>query len=267
MISILLSVHNNTDGRLIKTLESIASQTYREWELVAVDDASQDDTEECLVEFQKRYPKQVTLLKNTENAGLTKSLILAAKHAHGTYIARIDSGDEFLPEKLEKQVFFLDQHPQYGIVGCYYTDIFYPGRRAADRRVPVSDIEIRRAIVRRNPFAHSAILMRSDVYKKVGGYDASIRYGQDYDLWFRILRVAKGANLPEFLCVRSIYQDSISYEKQKDQMRQCLKTQWKYMNKHHVMHYAYLLEPFLLAVLPVKLLRWMRALTSESFFE
>jgi len=126
--------------------------------------------------------------------------------------------------------------------------------------LPEADLEIRNSIVRHNPFAHSCILIRKEVYEKVGGYDPGIVYGQDYDLWFRVIRLVKVANLPDILCRRSVNSGSISHQKQNEQMRQCLRTQWKYMSRRNPLNYLYMVEPFLLAYLTVDFKNRLRAL-------
>src|SRR3989344_8911535 len=116
MVSILIAVRNG-EIFLPDTVKSIAQQTYKNWELVAVDDASGDNTLSIMMLFQKRFPDQVAILQNNQILGLTKSLIRAVKEAHGEYLARIDAGDTFTPDKLEKQIHFLKTHLDYGLVG------------------------------------------------------------------------------------------------------------------------------------------------------
>jgi len=253
MISVLLAVNKDHDGLLKKTLKSLESQTYQDWELVVVDDGSKDDTHEVIVDFQRNHVGKVLILTNQVNVGLTKSLIWGAKHCKGGYIARIDSGDEYFPDKLKKQIDFLVQNPEYGLIGCGY--INRQNGKNKMIKVPISDGLIRKTIHRINPFAHSCVVMRKEIYEKTGGYDADIIYGQDYDLWFRFLKITKAANISECLCFRNVHDDSISISKQKLQMKQCLKTQWKYMNKLNLLYYFYLIEPILVMIIPRKLKR------------
>ncbi|MEX1997126.1 MAG: glycosyltransferase [Candidatus Andersenbacteria bacterium] len=260
LVSVLLSVHQDAHSELVKTLDSVVRQTYPRWELITVDDGSIDATHDILTDFQERYSIQVLLLKNSTTLGLTKSLVCAANMAKGIYLARLDSGDEFEADKLSQQVAFLEAHPNYGIVGCNYINTLFPEGASRKYRLPETDSAIRKTIVKKNPFAHSCVLLRTSAYEKVGGYDPAIRYGQDYDLWFRMLTLAKAANLPDFLCRRTIHKGSISYQKQRAQMFQCVKTQWKYMDKTNPLHYAYLLEPLLLAAMPQQATRGLRSL-------
>ena len=203
MVSILIAVRNG-EIFLPDTLKSIAQQTYKNWELVAVDDASGDNTLSIMMLFQKRYPDQVAILQNNQNLGLTKSLIRAVKEAHGEYLARIDAGDTFAPDKLEKQINFLADHPECELIGCNYMNIFLPSNQQKRSNVPLTDSQIRASIIKKNPFAHSCIIIRTDIYKKTDGYDPNIKYGQDYELWFRVLKITKATNLPDNLCTRTM---------------------------------------------------------------
>ncbi len=252
MISILLSVHNGATT-LEKTLLSITAQSYPNWEIIAVDDASNDRTFFILKKFQEQFPSRVEIIQNTSNQGLTKSLITTVKKARGEFFARIDSGDQYLPKKLEKQIRFLQKNPDYGIVGCNYINRYSTSGRIIKSDVALTDEKIRSTILRKNPFAHSAILIRKNVYQKTGGYNETIQYGQDYELWFRVLKVTKVANLPEYLCIRDVHQNSIGMNKRRAQMKQCLKTQFTYMNHWNPTHYLALIEPLLLYLTPNKL--------------
>lgn len=257
MVSILLSAYN-AETHLKVTLASIGGQTYSHWELVAVDDGSTDRSLSLLQRFQQQHPEQVRILRNEKNLGLTKSLIRAADAARGEYLARIDAGDVFLPMKLEQQISYLERNPEYGIVGCNYVNVFLPSLKSKRSIAPLRDHEIRTSILRKNPFAHSAVVLRKSIYQKAGGYDANIQYGQDYDLWFRIIRETKAANLGEYLCERFMDENSISFQKQRSQMWQVVRTRWKYMNKFHIAQYVYFFEPLFFVVTPQKIIGLLR---------
>lgn len=257
MVSILLAVYNG-EKNLPDTLKSIEQQIYNMWELIAVDDGSTDGTQSMIRAFKYNYPHKVTILKNAVNIGLTRSLILATKEARGDCLARIDAGDIFSTDKLEKQIAFLDHNANYGIVGCNYINTFPPSKTKKTSNVPLTDTQIRTTILRKNPFAHSCIIIRRHIYQQAGGYDPNIRYGQDYELWFRVLKLTNAANLPDNLCTRTMSDESISYRKQKEQMWQCLKTRWKHMNKLKPWHYFYLIEPLSMALIPIMIKKMIR---------
>lgn len=263
MVSILLSVFNDGSS-LRETLMSVVRQSYPHWEIIVVDDGSTDDTFILLKELIKKIGAKATILRNDRNMGLTRSLILAADRAAGNFLARIDVGDRFDPLKLEKQVTFLEEHPDYGIVGCNYFNVFLPYHAQKRSDLPLTDTDIRNSILRKNPFAHSCVVMRTNLYRLVGGYNPVMRYSQDYDLWFRFLRVTKAANLSDQLCTRYMGDTSISNTMRRPQMWQMVKIQWKNMNKFNPKHYVYLLEPLCFILLPAWLTKAVRSILHHS---
>lgn len=262
MISILISVYNGQTD-VLKTLESIYNQTYTDWEIVVVDDGSTDGTWHLLQEAKKEHPNKITIVRNEENIGLTKSLIKAEKMAKGDFLGRLDVGDIFLPQKLEKQMQFFEENPAYGLLGTTCVNMSIFPYRVKQTQPTTTDQEIRKIIFKKNPLAHSTIVIKRDLYHKAGGYDPMVRYGQDYDLWLRMINHCKVANLKEVLCVRSVGWGSISYKNQKAQMFQCIKTRLKYMNKSKPENYLYLMEPALLIIIPNRIKKWI--LSSELY--
>jgi len=259
-VSVLLAVYN-AEHTLGKTLKSLANQSFTEFEILAVDDASVDNSHEVLGSWQRRFgPKKMRILKNKKNLGLTKSLNYGLQNISSPYTARIDADDWWESEKLAKQVKFLETHPDYGIVGSGYTNVSH--RQSFVINPPETNEEIRASIIRRNPFAHSCVMFRTILVKNLGGYDISVRYGQDYDLWLRCLPKTKFYNLPENLCFRLIT-GGISIEKQRDQMKQATQTQLKYIRAYQLGWSSYLgvIEPWLISHTPRWLLDLKRQLT------
>lgn len=249
-VSILIGVYNG-QKTLEQSLSSIFAQTFKDFEVIAVDDASTDTTPNILERFAVKYPNVFIIEWNASNQGLTKSLNKALKKARGEYIARINADDSWEPTKLEKQVTFLDAHPEIGIIGTNCL-VHYEGNSTPKRAVfPETHKEIARKLFRRNPFAHSAILARTALLQNAGGYDESVRYGQDYELWLRLFPKTKLHNLQEFLCTRTV-SDGISVAKQNAQMKQSIKTRFKYIRKYRygLMSYLYLLEPLAVILTP-----------------
>lgn len=259
MISILLAVFNG--GHTIKkTLKSIYNQTYKDWELIVVDDGSFDNTMAILAQAKKQYPGKIHIFKNKKNIGLTKSLIRAAKKARGEYLTRIDSGDLFLSEKLGKQVRFLSENKDYGIVGCNGVTFFDTLGKIGKRTCfPLTNKEIKKTILKKNPFVHSAIMMRREIYEKAGGYNSKIPFAQDYDLWFRVLQLGKAANLKWVGVHRFMDSNSISYKNQNAQMKCVLKIKWKHIKKWKFLEYHVLLEPLGVLLTPLWIKKIIRS--------
>jgi glycosyltransferase involved in cell wall biosynthesis/2-polyprenyl-3-methyl-5-hydroxy-6-metoxy-1,4-benzoquinol methylase len=249
-ITVLLSAYNSADT-LDKTLQSVFDQTFRP-HVVCVDDASTDATPEVLMRWRKKFGRSMHVITNKKNMGLTRSLNKGLKVATTPYVARIDADDWWDPRKLELQANFLVANPEYGVVGTWYTN--YTHTKSIAYRPNVTDRQIRHALLYQNQFAHSCIVFDRRLIRKLGGYDATVKYGQDYELWMRCLPHTKFFNLPLNLCHRS-FVGGISIEKQKDQMKYAIQTRLKYIRKYRLplMSYRSIVEPALVWLTP----RWL----------
>lgn len=256
-ITTLLAVHNGAQT-IDRCLTSIERQTIRSWKIVCVDDASTDLTSSRLKYWKKRLGTRLTVLRNAQNQGLTRSLNAGLDRIHSPYVARIDADDWWHPEKLARQLEFLESHPGYGVIGCNYVNVSKQGERTV--QLWEHDVDIRRAMAARNPFAHSCIVFETKLVQRLGGYDSTVRYGQDYDLWWRCYPETKFYNLQEILCYRAVG-SGISVSKQRQQMLQCARTQHTYFQKYHLplVSYRHLIEPLLVAYTPAFLRKLKRA--------
>ena len=115
-VSIIMATYNCEDT-LRKSVNSIVSQTFSDWEFIICDDCSTDGTYEILLEYKNQYPDKFVILHNKVNSKLPFSLNRGLEVARGEYIARMDGDDEALPDRLEKQVAFLDSHSEYSEIG------------------------------------------------------------------------------------------------------------------------------------------------------
>lgn len=193
-VSVLLSSRNG--GRfLTEALDSLAAQTYSDLEIVAVDDGSTDGTGEILSDFAQSRPS-VRLLRSN-GIGLAGALALAAGEARGTYLARQDDDDRSLPDRIGRQVAYLENHHDVAIVGTGATVIDEEGKAVGPYPIPTSREKIRLTLRRAVPFVHGSVLMRRSAYDAAGGYRAGFRASQDFDLWLRLPSGAGLANLPD----------------------------------------------------------------------
>lgn len=253
--AILIAIHNNAPT-LERTLESLMSQTFQDFRIIAIDDASSDATATILKKWQGELNEhRLTVLTNNINLGLTRSLNKGLEGINELYTARIDADDWWHPTKLAKQVDFLDAHTDHGIVGTWYENHGRHGMKQIT--LPETDSDIRASIFKRNPFAHSAVVFRTEIIRQSGLYNPNWRYGQDYELWLRLLPSIKMANIPEFLCYRTA-DDTLTARKQREQMLLCVKTQLHYLKLYHrsLSEYRYLIGPLLIALVP----EWLRTL-------
>lgn len=254
-ITILLSTYNGS-ATLDRCFESLLNQTEKNFHIVCVNDASTDHTEMMLAAWQQKFGQdKMVVIKNNANQGLTQSLNIGLTSIATEFTARIDADDWWHPAKLAKQIEFFDTHAGYGVVGTWYENHGKHGVK--QMKLPLTDHEIRKNILKRNPFAHSAVMFRTDLVKNAGGYDVHWRYGQDYELWLRLMPHTKFANLDAFLCYRTA-DDTLTARKQREQMMLCVKTQLYYLRKYHRPwhEYRYIFNPLLVALAP----DWLRTL-------
>src|SRR5258706_10937223 len=137
-ISIIMTIYNDA-AYLAEAINSVTSQTYTNWELIIINDASTDDTESIIQNFEKK-DNRIHYICNTKNKGQTSSLNYGIRIATGEFIARIDSDDIWKDtHKLQEQVAFLVGHPEYGMVGCWAYTIDTKGNRLSDLSYPIHD--------------------------------------------------------------------------------------------------------------------------------
>lgn len=197
-ISVLMGIYNCA-ATLPEAIDSILAQTYPNWELIMCDDGSCDDTYAVAEQYRQQYPEKIILIKNEHNLGLNKTLNRCLERATGDYIARMDGDDLSVPERFEKEVVFLEKHPEYAIVSCPMIYFDENGEWGKGRCIPRP--QPLRFLVG-TPFCHAPCMVRAEAFRAVGGYSEDPRTlrAEDYDLWFRMYAAGYwGANLPEHL--------------------------------------------------------------------
>jgi glycosyltransferase involved in cell wall biosynthesis len=214
--TVLMSVYNSEEF-LKEAIDSILNQTYRDFEFLIINDGSNDSSEDILLSYGDC---RIRLISNERNIGLAKSLNKGLKLAKGKYIARIDSDDIALPERLKKQVSFLNAHPEVGIVGTACILIDNHNRVLGINRFPINDLQIRWVSLLTNPFAHPTVVIRRDSLIKNGlSYLESFHASQDYDLWVRLLKFTRGANLNEPLIRYRVHDNNITNRFRETQLK------------------------------------------------
>ncbi|MFX1384034.1 MAG: glycosyltransferase family 2 protein [Promethearchaeota archaeon] len=196
-ISVIMSVHNS-EKFVSKAIESILNQTFKDFEFIIIDDGSIDNS----YEITKKYleiDKRVKLIRNKLNLGLTKSLNKGLKLSKGKYIARQDADDISLTNRLERQLMFLQSNPEYAFCGCNGTL-----KRSGNEIVKFFDYKaLKKHQIKENCITHPTIMIKKDIFEKYGYYNEKLTYGQDFELWCRLIykyRI-KGKNLSEKLYI------------------------------------------------------------------
>jgi len=242
-VSVIMSVYNG-ERHLPESIESILNQTFKDFEFVIIDDGSTDKAPEILKEYAKK-DKRVKIITNKENIGLTKSLNKGIKIAKGEYIARIDANDISLPERLEKQLDFMENHPEVGLVSAYTQFIDEGGKLLSQINQPKETITPRRLFFD-SQITHSSMMIKKGTLDKVGGYDERFFYSQDCDLAFRIIKLAKIGAIPEILVLWRSQKGSISTKKRWSQVKFEVIACSKAINSNLYPAYYYLFLPLFL---------------------
>jgi len=198
LVSVLLPVYNG-EKHLKECIDSILKQTYSNFELIIINDGSVDST----AKITERYRDSRIILFNNDHRhhqGESDCLSQGIKMAKGKFIVQIDADSIMHPERLQKQVAFLEDEKNKSIilVGCQHYIIDDGGKPVNLKQYPVTDAEIKATMLFRNPFSKSDILARSETLKKYK-YAKKYEHAEDYQLWLKLLENNKGANINEFL--------------------------------------------------------------------
>ncbi len=195
-VTVLLATYND-EPFLGAAIDSVLAQTFSDFELLVVIDASTDRSHDIVESY--RDPR-VRLLVNETNVGLAASLNRGLAIIASDYVARLDGNDLSFPERLARQVAYLDAHPEVAVVGSQATLIDIAGRRVGKARRPATELGMRWHRIFGSPLIHSSVMFRrAIVWDALGGYDSRYRFGEDFELWNRLAKEHAMRNLPEAL--------------------------------------------------------------------
>lgn len=212
-VSILLPMHNA--ARFLRpALDSILAQTFGDWELIVIDDASTDDSLSIVRDYDDN---RLRLLRNENNVGIAASLNRGWDDARGELIARMDADDISLPERLAKQVSYMQAQPDVAVCGALALDIDEQGELVAPRIVPHGRF-VQLFFWRPSPIIHPLAMIRNRAEWR---YDAGVQTAQDFDLWLRIGRRHRLDNLPEVLLHYRVHPGSVSARRGSEQLQSC----------------------------------------------
>lgn len=188
----------NCAPTLKEAIDSLYAQTYNNFKLVLCDDASTDNTYEIAKQYAEKHDN-IVLIQNEKNMKLAYSLNRCLEYADTEYVARMDGDDISLPTRFEKQIKFLDNHPEYAVVSCPMIYFDETGDWGFGKSNPTPD---KNSFKKGPPHAHAPSMVRTAVMNEVKGYTVSNRLtrGQDYYLWYKIYKAGyQGYNLQEHL--------------------------------------------------------------------
>lgn len=195
-VTVLLPVYNSA-RTLPSSLDSVLRQSFGDFELLAIDDGSKDESPAIL---HACSDPRLRVLRNETNLGLMRSLNRGLREARGALIARQDADDLSQPDRLALEIEFLDRHPDVALVGSSCWRMDNSGRVLGANDLPTTHLGLRWASIVDNPFIHTAVVFRRDVVlDELGGYDEAWAICEDYELWNRVAATHHVANLPQRL--------------------------------------------------------------------
>ncbi|QZH73927.1 MAG: glycosyltransferase [Erythrobacter sp.] len=198
-ISVAMSVYNG-EAFLADAIESVLAQNFDDFEFLLLDDGSRDGSTDIIRAYAARDARIRPIIR--ENRGLIASLNQLIAESRAPLIARMDDDDISQPQRFERQVAFLAEHSDYGVVGSWSEDIDIEGRpifvTGTDHPLTHEDV-LHTIDARGQVLCHPSVMYRREVVQAVGGYHAAFRHCEDLDLWLRLASRTKLGNIPERL--------------------------------------------------------------------
>ncbi len=222
LISIIMSTYNESELEIKQSIESILKQTWQEFEFIIVHDNPEDKVIETLLYKYQETDNRIKIFQNKTNIGLARSMNFALEQSKGIYIARMDADDISMPERLAKEVEYLEKY-SFDMVGAIKIDISETGEELGRQKKYLEKCDIKELLPYMDVIVHPSVLIRRKVLEDLGGY-RNFPSAQDYDLWLRMLTAGyKIGVLDEYLIYYRIRQSSISL---KNRYRQFLMAEY-----------------------------------------
>lgn len=225
-ISVIMSVYNGEDY-LAETIDSVINQTFKNWELVIINDCSTDSTAEILSNFAAK-DERIKVYPNEVNLKLPSSLNKAISLSQGKYIARMDADDICLPERFEKQLRFMEENPDIDLSSCRFLTLkngVYASGGAGGR---YDNEALKTMLLVANPILHPGVIAKAEVMKELL-YDTTLTCTEDLELWTRMVMNNKKIEiLPECLLIYRLHDKQITSTTLERQHTEVLKIENKY---------------------------------------
>ncbi|MEK7165645.1 MAG: glycosyltransferase [Patescibacteria group bacterium] len=206
-ISVIIPVHNG-ELFLYEALESLRTQSFQNFELIVINDASTDKTRTILDNYIQKKMKKIHLKKRV---GVAAALNYGLRYARGEYIARMDADDIAYKRRLEIQIRFLNTHPKVGVVGSWVELIDGKGKLKGYKKFPTTDRGIKRMLHFANPLVHPSVVVRKVLFDQFGDYTEELDGAEDYELWCRFATHTWFVNLKHILLQQRLHAKNVSF--------------------------------------------------------
>lgn len=259
-VSVIMGIYNQRDQEiLLKAVDSVLQQTFRDFEFIIYNDGSDQKVTESINRLNE-MDDRIKIIGADINHGLAFSLNACIEHANGEYIARMDADDLSMPERLQKQVDFMDTHPEYMWCGTNAM-IFDENGVWGERKMP--EAPEKKDYLKYSPYIHPTVMYRACVFESTNGYLVSketLRC-EDYEIFMRLRKMGyKGYNIQENLF--QYREDQTSYEKRKFKFRlneaKIRYRNFKEMKLLFPIGWLYVARPVLGGLIPTGLIAWMK---------
>ncbi len=207
-ISVVMPAYN-AEQYISEAIESILHQSFKDFEFIIINDASTDNTWGIIQKYAKN-DNRIIPLKNEKNLNQAQSRNIGIREAKGEYCAFMDADDISVQDRFQKQFDYMEKNPEVGILGGTMELRDINNRIIGKRKYNLSDAQIRKRIFWYSPFCHPAIMVRKSILRKIGGYDEKWTPAEDYEIYFRIGKYAKFANLDDVLLKYKIIPKSLT---------------------------------------------------------
>ena len=225
-ISLIMSVYNGEDY-LRDAIESVLNQTFRDFELIVINDCSTDKTPEILKQFEE-LDKRVKVHTNEVNLRLPSSLNKAISVAQGKYIARMDADDICLPHRLEKQYQFMENHPNVALSSCRFMTLKNGVISSGGCGGKCDHESVKALLLVTNPILHPGIIAKADAIRSLG-YDKNFTCTEDMELWTRFVMAGYDVEImSDYLMIYRLHDKQITETTLEKQHREVIAIQKNY---------------------------------------
>jgi glycosyltransferase involved in cell wall biosynthesis len=208
-LSVVMCAYNE-ELYIRQAIDSILAQTFTDFELIIVDDASTDQTQSIIKDYSD---DRIILLINNDNMGPYRSVNKGIERAQGELLARHDADDISLPDRFEFQIEILSNQPDVGLVSTDFQYIDKTGSLIESVSLPPDHKSLANRLTKGNIFSQGALMFRKHIFNQLGGYREDFPVSQDYDLWLRFSEVTNLINIQKYLYLMRFHCRSISRNK------------------------------------------------------
>ncbi|WP_373472030.1 glycosyltransferase family 2 protein [Carnobacterium alterfunditum] len=257
-VSVIMGIYN-CEKTLKESLDSLLNQSYKSFEIILCDDGSKDNTLQIAKDYLEKYPEKIRLIQNETNKGLAYSLNRCIDISNGEYIARMDADDISYENRLEKQMNYLESHPECALVGSHV--FLFNDKGVWGIRKTKSD-PLKKDFLFGSQFVHPTIIIKKAILNQVGNYTvskATLR-AEDYDLFMRLYAAGfRGHNLQEVLL--NYREDATAFKRRAYKFRlDEAKVRYNGFKKMKLMPLGllYVIKPLIVGLIPQRILTLLR---------